>query len=183
MHRSSLTGIVGIFACLVALFVCDTAQARPIEVDAGHWRLELQGVDVIDPSGSDGDFYVSGSVEYEMPTALDHLNFGLRAYPLFVYGGDDNTYAVAAGFTLRCYQHAVTRDGFYAEIGSGPIWLSRELEGNSSRVNFLSELGLGYKFPDKPWSLSLKYQHISNAGLSDNNKGVNAISFGVGYTF
>lgn len=175
---------MGILAGLSALFACETASANPLEVGEGRWRIELQCVDVIPSSGSDGNYYATGSIEYEMPTRLDHLNFGIRAYPLFTYRADvDDIYGVAAGITFRSYQHTESRDGFYLEAGSGPIWLSRELEGNSSRVNFLSELGAGYKFRDNPWSLSLKYQHISNAGLGDENAGVNAVSFGVGYTF
>jgi hypothetical protein len=169
----------------VGILLSQPAQARPIEVDTGRWRLELQGVDVVHSSKTDreDDYFVSGSIEYEMETSLPHLNFGVRAYPLFAYQAKDDIFGVAAGITFRYYQHADTRDGFYAEAGSGPIWLSHHLEGNSTRVNFLNELGVGYKFSHAPWSLSLKYQHISNAGTGSDNAGVNGISLGVAYTF
>lgn len=178
------------FACVataaLVLFGGRPAQARPIEVDEGMWRLELQGAAALHSKKTDreGDSFLTGSVEYEMPTAIPRLTVGLRGYPLFVYRDEDHTIlGAAAGFTLRLYQHPDTKDGLYAEAGSALLWHSRHFDGNSTRVNFLSELGFGYKFPDNPWNISLKYQHISNASTGNDNAGVNAVSLGFGYRF
>jgi hypothetical protein len=186
MRKDLRLSLTALGTVLFILSASAPAEARPIEIDEGRWRLELQGAAAVHSSKTDreGDYYVTGSAEYEMPTRLDGLNFGLRMYPLFAYRAEeDDIYGVAAGITFRFYQNADTRDGLYAEAGTGPVWLSHHLEGNSTRVNFLNELGVGYKFPDNPWSVSLKYQHISNASTGNDNAGVNAFSLGVGYTF
>lgn len=184
--RARGRGFVFGLGLVVGLLSGLPAQGRPIEVEEGWWRLELQGVGVIHSKKTDreGDAFVTGNVEYEMPTALDHLTVGVRAYPLFVYKAeDDMIYGVAAGLTLRLYVDAEAREGMYAEAGVSVLWHSRHFSENSSRVNFLDELGVGYKFRESPWNVSVKYQHISNAGLGSENAGVNSFSLGVGYRF
>lgn len=186
MRKQSLFAAPVLLAIVFVLGPNGSAQARPIEVEDGWWRLEIQGVAVIHSKKTDreGDFYGSGYVEYEMPTAAERLTFGLRAYPLFVYEAEQDTiFGVAGGFSLRLYQNAENKDGFYAEAGSNVLWHSHHFTENSTRINFLSELGLGYKFPDNPWNISLKYQHISNASTGNDNAGVNGFSLGVGYRF
>ena len=55
-------------------------------------------------------------------------------------------------------------------------------EGNSSNVNFLIGLGLGYKFKSN-WHTVLKYEHVSNSSLGERNAGANSLGFGFGYSF
>ena len=78
--------VVSMLTCVAAFGLGGNAFARPIDFDAGHWRLELQGAGAVHSSKTDreGDYFVSGSVEYESPW-LQHVAFGIRAYPLFIY--------------------------------------------------------------------------------------------------
>ncbi len=172
----------GILAALLLAIVSGSAAARPLDIEQGRWRIELQGADVLHSKKTDreGDYFVSGSVEYEIPVRI-HLTLSVRAYPLFIYPEPEPIYGVAAGIAFRWYPRE-DHKGFYAEAGVAPLWTSRYFNENSSRINFLDELGVGYRF-EKDWHLSVKYQHISNAGLGSDNAGVNAISLGIGYTF
>ena len=167
------------------------ADAEAFHFEEARWRLELQGV-----GGSysgkvdrDGDYYSTSCVEYECP-AFQRSTFGLRLYPLLVYHedegehGEGNTiYGTAFGITHRIYQQVENREGLFLELGSSVLWHSREFEGNSARLNFLSEVGIGYRIPESPWHGALKWSHISNAGMSRSNAAVNGIVFSIGYSF
>ena len=168
----------------VMAFLALPAFGQGFSPPDGRWRIELQGADVFhsDKADREGNYFVTGSAEYEMPIRM-HLTLGLRAYPLFYYREPESVFGVAGGIDFRWYPTSESQDGFYAEAGTALLWQSRNFPGNSLRVNFLNELGIGYAFPDTPWSVSLKYQHISNAGLGSHNSGVNGLSMGVGYRF
>ncbi len=182
MRKNGFT--FAVVACIPVVLLSGKAWARPIDFDAGHWRLELQGAGVLHSSKTDhaGDYFVSGSVEYESPWT-DHVAFGIRAYPLFLYPRPQPLYGAALGLVFRIYRNAAMDSGPYAEAGVSALWHSRDFSDNSSRLNFLNELGVGYKFEGKPWHIAVKYQHISNAGIAGKNAGVNAVSLGFGYSF
>ncbi|HOJ32070.1 MAG TPA: acyloxyacyl hydrolase [Candidatus Hydrogenedentes bacterium] len=156
----------------------------------GEWRLELTGVADIHSGKADrdGDFYFTGSIEYGWPI-FSRAVLGLKAYPLFLYrekndgcGDSDLIYGAGAGICARIYAKRDARTGLFAEVSISPIWHSDYLEGNGSRVNFLSEVGLGYDF-DNEWHVALKWEHFSNARLNGDNAGVNGIALAVGYRF
>jgi hypothetical protein len=115
---------------------------------------------------------------------------GFRLFPIFVYhhstqnSQTPNLYAISPGLSHR-YFFADTQatKGFYAQLESSILFQSRHFQGNSSRHCFFNSLGLGFQFSEPKFSLALKIQHASNANLSTENKGVNGVSFSVGYTF
>lgn len=167
------------------------ADAEGFHFEKAQWRLELQGVGGSYSGKVDrgGDYYFTGCLEYECP-AYQRSTFGLRLYPLLVYyendndRGEENTlYGTAFGITHRIYQHAEDRNGFFLELGSSVLWHSREFEGNSARINFLSEVGVGYRILESPWHGALKWAHISNGGTTRSNSAVNGIVFSVGCSF
>lgn len=156
----------------------------------GEWRLELSGaVDIHSGDADrDGDFYFTGSIEYGWPI-FSRAVLGLKTYPLFLYrekddgfGESDLIYGAGAGMCARIYAKRDVQTGLFAEVSIAPIWHSDYLEGNGSRVNFLSEFGVGYDF-ENDWHVVVKWEHFSNARLSGENAGVNGIALGVGYRF
>ena len=154
------------------------------------WRMDLTAAMGYD-SGShtrQGDYYVTGSVEFGW-AVLSRGVLGVRLYPLFLYyeeadskGNSHWIYGAGAGVVGRAYLRKDVRQGWFGELGIAPIWHSRYIERNSSRVNFLSEIGVGYQFRND-WHMTLKWEHLSNANLKRLNSGVNSIALGVGYTF
>lgn len=196
MYRNrQLTGFSLLLAALLTLASpasADEAGDRAmswLDASAGRWRLEsavMAGVH----SGSrsrKGDINVTASIEYEMP-AWKRASFGIRFMPLFLYDekrDDDDSqtiYGAGLGLMTRIYSNAETRSGFFAEAGASLVGQSDKFEGNSGSANFLTELGVGYQW-QAGWHVTVKAQHLSNAGLAEHNSGVNAVGMGVGFTF
>jgi lipid A 3-O-deacylase len=173
---------VMIVSVCIAVF-CGTAAAE-LKFSEGRWRIEMGTFATFATSADDdfGDAYMTGSVEYEFP-AFPHGKLGLKLMPLFVTSDEDPVLAGGPGLTARIYSRKDTYDGIFGEVGISALWESREFDGNGSRINFLSEAGLGYKFRDADWHVTLKVQHLSNANLDKDNTGVNGIGLAAGYTF
>jgi hypothetical protein len=133
------------------------------------------------------DYFVLGSVEYEWPIH-SNITCSLRGTPAFVYGrhrdGDydsTNIYGAALGPAFRLYQNK-DLTGFFVEAGSSVLWQSDYLPGNSSKLNFISDAGIGCQFRNHVF-ISVKYFHISNAGLEDLNSGIDALGASLAYAF
>jgi len=78
----------------------------------------------------------------------------------------------------------------YIEGGIGVIFTDFQVEGEEesqgSRLNFNPQVGIGtdFRLGSKTWFFStIRLQHISNAGLNSENRGVNSIIFMVGRYF
>jgi hypothetical protein len=175
------------------------AEAR---FEDGWWRAELFGAGGIDSGGVDrtGELMINGAIEYEFPLA-QRTTLGLRLLPLFVYTQDDDhdkkflginfdhhdddadtVWGGGAGLAFRFYSVKDEYRGFFGEIEGHVLGHGNEFEGNGSNINFLTGVGLGYKFKNE-LSLVVKYNHISNAGLDSDNSGINTIGLGLGYSF
>ncbi|MCH7959186.1 MAG: acyloxyacyl hydrolase [Candidatus Hydrogenedentes bacterium] len=152
----------------------------------GLWRTELSIFTGIRSGGRSrtNDVNLNGTLEYEMP-AGKRGTAGIRIHPLFFYDEkrtDRKVWGGAVGPMIRIYRKGHDRRGLFGEMGGSVLWHSNEIRGNTSRVNFLFETGVGYKF-DTKWHVSAKVRHFSNAGIDSKNSGVNAIGLAVGYTF
>ncbi|HNR31226.1 MAG TPA: acyloxyacyl hydrolase [Candidatus Hydrogenedentes bacterium] len=156
-----------------------------VKFDEGRWRLELSGARGIHSGSTDreGDTLVTGSVEYEFPASA-RTTLGLRLLPLFIYDQDDYETVVGGGFGLsgRLYQHAAEYRGWFGELGVSALAHDGKIRRNSSNVNFLTGVGVGYQFKSN-WHATLRYEHLSNAGLGDHNAGVNTVGLAFGFTF
>lgn len=174
-------------AVVFFVVVCTVPAYSDIQWREGSWRLELSGGPGVNfGSGDrDGDFLIKGTVEYEVP-ATPHLTLGLRMLPAFVYGqdgrGEDTVWGAGAGLGGRLYTQKSEYRGLFAEANVHVLGHENRFAGNSSNVNFLTGLGLGYKFLEG-WHAVVKWEHISNANLSDDNSGVDTVTLGLGYTF
>ena len=67
---------------------------------------------------------------------------------------------------------------YYFQAGSGGIWTNLDVHELGQEFNFTpqGEIGLEYAFSDKlHFNLAARYFHMSNAGLNENNQGVNEV--------
>jgi opacity protein-like surface antigen len=74
----------------------------------------------------------------------------------------------------------------YLEGGIGVVYTDFQVEGQGSRFNFNPQIGIGTEFKLKsgpPFFTALRLSHISNAGLADENRGVNSVVWIVGRFF
>jgi hypothetical protein len=71
----------------------------------------------------------------------------------------------------------------YLELGGGVLFSNHAVPVNSSHVNFLTHTTLGFQFFNnqrRAFTTGIRYEHISNAGLTVPNPGINTVQFQVG---
>jgi len=185
-----------------ALILGGEPASAELRLDEGMWRVELNSDFGVHQGSRDrsGDFSVNGIVEYEIP-ATSRATLGLRLMPLFVYNQDeekdyrvfrsvfkdegydgDTVWGGGVGVAGRIYQVKDEYRGWYGEASVTALVHSNEFVGNSSNLNFITGLGVGYQFK-ADWHVQMHYQHISNASLGSDNSGANALGLGIGYRF
>jgi Lipid A 3-O-deacylase (PagL) len=71
----------------------------------------------------------------------------------------------------------------YVELGGGTLFSNTKVPPGTSRVNFTSSGAVGVHFLRSKynWSAEVRYMHISNAGLTTPNPGINTIQFRIGF--
>jgi hypothetical protein len=71
----------------------------------------------------------------------------------------------------------------YLELGGGVLFSNHAVPLNASHVNFLTHATLGFQFFNndrRAFAAGVRYEHISNAGLTTPNPGINTVQFQVG---
>jgi hypothetical protein len=71
----------------------------------------------------------------------------------------------------------------YFEIGGGTLFTNTQVPPGSSRVNFTTSGALGLHFLRSKynWSAEVRFMHISNAGLTSPNPGINTFQVRIGF--
>jgi hypothetical protein len=139
--------------------------------NTGVWNLGLRyGWILTRPHGPG---FLKGRFEY----ALD-------AVPAFVVFQAANT-AYGVGFNpLNLKWNFATRGRVvpFLELSGGTLFTSHDVPTGTDRVNFTSSAALGAHFlgESRNWSVEVRYMHISNAGLSDPNPGINTVQVRLG---
>ena len=139
--------------------------------NTGVWNVGLRYGWIL--SRPHGPGFLEGRFEY----AVD-------AVPVFLVFQPANT-AFGAGINpLNLKWNFATRGRVvpYFELSGGTLFTNYDVPLGTSRVNFTSGAALGAHFlRDRcNWSVELRYMHISNAGLSSSNRGINTMQVRVG---
>ena len=74
----------------------------------------------------------------------------------------------------------------YIEGGIGVIYTGFQVDGQGSRFNFNPQIGIGTEIQvdsGPPFFGAVRLSHISNAGLHDDNRGVNSVLIMIGRFF
>jgi len=74
----------------------------------------------------------------------------------------------------------------YIEGGIGVIYTDFQVDGQGSRFNFNSPIGIGTEFKvnsGPPYFGAVRLSHTSNAGLHEDNRGVNSVVIMIGRFF
>ena len=120
-----------------------------------------------------GPGVLSGRVEY----AVD-------AVPLFVvfqrantsYGAGVNPFALKWIFATRSSVEP------YLELNGGTLFTNHEVPAGTIGVNFTSSAALGvHILREHAWTVEARYMHISNAGLTTPNPGINTFQVRLGF--
>ncbi|PYV98502.1 MAG: hypothetical protein DMG86_16245 [Acidobacteria bacterium] len=112
------------------------------------------------------------------------FEYAVDAVPMFLVFQPANT-AFGAGINpLNVKWNFATRGRVvpYFELSGGTLFTNHDVPFGTSRVNFTSGAALGTHFlRDRcNWSVELRYMHISNAGLSSSNLGINTLQVRIG---
>lgn len=93
------------------------------------------------------------------------------------YGGGVNPFALKWIFVPR---HNVAP---YLDLGGGTLFTLERTPPETSRVNFTTSGALGVHFLRRKytWSVELRFMHISNAGLTVPNPGINTLQMRLGF--
>jgi lipid A 3-O-deacylase len=143
--------------------------------ETGVWNVGVRYGWVLTAPGGPG--FLKGRFEY----AVD-------AVPAFVVFQPRNTAYGAAINPLGLKWIFATRGDTqpYLELGGGTLFTSHDVPSGTSRVNFTSGAAFGMHFlGERAWSVEVRYMHISNAGLTTPNPGINTVQVrgGVGNFF
>ena len=101
--------------------------------------------------------------------------------------GNDAASFISFGPSYRMYLNKSNLGRWFAEFGSHPTYFSKSQFGGKpigGKFFLTSYLGLGAHLDrQRKTSLLLRYQHTSNAGLSNTNPGVDILGLMVSYHF
>ncbi len=166
----------------------ETGRARRIfRTQDAAWRFEVTGGGGL-PGGSrksdrDGDIMFTGTVDYEIPF-MGHGAFGPRLMPIFIYEQRraDVVVGGGGGLAIRVYHVKDEQRGFFLEGEALALGHYHRFHGDGSHLDFITGGGVGYKCR-AGWHAIVKFNHISNAGISRDNSGVNVLSAGMGWSF
>lgn len=139
--------------------------------NTGVWNLGFRYGWVL--TGPHGPGFLRGRFEY----AVDAVPMFLVFQPSgTAYGAGLNPVAVKWNFD------AGSRVKPYLDITEGVLFTNILVPAGTSHVNFDSSFALGLNVPHGRyhWNVEVRYMHISNAGLTNPNPGLNTIQFRLG---
>ncbi len=140
--------------------------------DSGIWNVGLRyGWVLTDPVGPGP---LRGRFEYAVDVVPIFL---VTQSPKNAYGFGLNPFALKWNFVTR------RKIAPYIDIGGGTLFTTEQTPPGTSRVNFTTSGALGMHFlrSNYNWSAEVRFMHISNAGLSTPNPGINTIQVRLGF--
>ena len=176
-----------------AFLVAPAARSQAGPVEGGH---ELQiwtggGHGTNGSQSSDGVWNVG--LRYGLILTAPHgpgflrgrLEYAVEAVPLFVVFQKTNT-AYGAGVNPFAFKWALDTHGSvvpYLELGGGTLFTNTKVPKGTSQVNFTTTGAVGLHFLRSKYNISteLRFMHISNAGLSSPNPGINTVQLRIGF--
>ena len=167
------------------------AQNRP--EDGGHEIQVWTGGGPSVPGGTSDTSVWNVGLRYGWILTQPHgpgflkgrFEYAVDVVPVFMVFQRYST-AYGAGFSplgLKWDFAARGRIEPYLELGGGTLFTNHQVPIGTSSVNFTPSAALGMHVLDDKYAFSveLRYLHISNAGLSSPNPGVNTLEVRVGW--
>jgi len=173
-------------AALVLLLCLSASAQDPGSIHKGAWEFGLWtgGGTSVAGGTRDTQLWNAGLRVGKMLT--DHLEYAVDLIPAYViFQPVENAYGAGLTPLLLKYNFtAGSRIAPYLEGGGGLLITNRDVPTIGNTVNFTPQVAFGVQvFARERRSINIaaRYLHISNAGLSDPNPGVNTIQFTIGY--
>jgi hypothetical protein len=184
-----MTRLIRLAICFGLMSFAATAQVRPEE--GGHEFQVWTGGGHSVAGGTKETGVWNVGVRYGWILSAPHgpgflkgrFEYAVDAVPAFVvFQPRHTTYGVGINPLGLKWIFATRGDAQpYLELGGGTLFTTHEVPSGTSTVNFTSSAALGVHFlGERAWSLEVRYMHISNAGLSKPNPGINTVQVRVG---
>jgi hypothetical protein len=179
-----------LFLTVFAASTLAAAQDRPEE--GGHELQVWTGGGRSVPGGTKDTSVWNAGIRYGWILTAPHgpgflngrFEFAVDAVPAFVVFQPANT-AYGAGINpvgLKWIFATRGRVAPYIELNGGTLFTTHEVPAKTSTINFTSSAALGMHFlGERCWSVDVRYMHISNAGLTVPNPGVNTVQVRLGF--
>jgi lipid A 3-O-deacylase len=174
------------------LFLSSVAWAQTRPEDGGHEFQVWTGGGHSVPGGTSDTGVWNVGVRYGWILTRPHgpgflngrFEYVLDAVPVFMVFQRYNT-AYGGGFSplgLKWDFAARGRIEPYLELNGGTLFTNHQVPTGTSAVNFTDAAALGmHILGDKhAFSVEVRYMHISNAGLSSPNPGINTVQVRLG---
>jgi Lipid A 3-O-deacylase (PagL) len=140
--------------------------------ETGVWNLGLRyGLILTSPHGPG---FMKGQLEY----AFDVVPaWAIVQKTNTAYGGGVNPFA----FKWILSEPKKVKPFF--EIEGGTLFTNKEVPENTSQINFTTSGALGMHILGEKhaWSAEVRFMHISNAGMTTPNPGINTIQVRIGF--
>jgi lipid A 3-O-deacylase len=185
-------GMKKLLIAIALLWLSSLAWAQTRPEDGGHEFQIWTGGGPSVPGGTSDTSIWNVGLRYGWILTRPHgpgflngrFEYTVDAVPLFMVFQRYNT-AYGAGFDplgLKWDFAARGRIEPYFELNGGVLFTNHQVPTGTSSVNFTPSSALGmHLLGDKyAFSVEVRYQHISNAGLSSPNPGINTVQVRVG---
>jgi hypothetical protein len=180
--------------CVVGLLLCareGRAQAGP-EGASSEWQVWTGGGHAIN-GGQSGTGVWNLGLRYGIVITSPHgpgflrgqLEYALDAVPAWVIVQRTNTaYGVGLNpFAFKWILAAPRKVKPYFEIEGGTLFTNTKVPEGTAHVNFTSSGAFGAHILGEKhnWTAEVRFMHISNAGISNPNPGINTIQVRIGW--
>jgi Lipid A 3-O-deacylase (PagL) len=175
------------------LFFAATSRAQAGPQQGEHeWQVWTGGGHGINGSQQDDGVFNVGA-RFGLILTAPHgpgflkgrLEYALDVIPLFCVTQANGT-ACGGGvdpFAFKWILSTPRNVAPYFEIGGGTLFTNIKTPPNTSQINFTTGGALGLHFLQSKHNLSaeIRFMHISNAGLSTPNPGINTLQLRIGF--
>lgn len=189
MHKGKRCG--GSFLAVILLCTC-AAVAQTVPAKGGNEIQVWAGGGHSVPGGTSKTGVFSAGLRYGWILTRPHgpsflrgnFEYVLDAVPIFLVFQPANT-AYGVGLNPLGLKWDFVPHGRivpYFELGGGVLFTKHEVPTGTSSINFTPGAALGFHhLGDRfTWSLEARFQHISDAGLSGLNPGINTVQVRLG---
>jgi hypothetical protein len=167
------------------------AQAGPVEGEAEYQAFTSGGHGINGSQMDDGVFNVGA--RFGLILTAPHgpgflkgrLEYALSVLPLYCVTQKNGT-ACGGGvdpFAFKWILSTPHKIAPYFEIGGGTLFTNTKTPPGTSQINFTTGGALGLHFLQSKHNVSaeFRFQHISNAGMTKPNPGINTIQLRIGF--
>jgi lipid A 3-O-deacylase len=182
--------VIELAVCLSLALPFAAAQDRPEE--GGHELQVWTGGGPSVPGGTKDTSVWNAGVRYGWILTAPHgpgflngrFEYAVDAVPAFVVFQPHDTAYGAGVNPLGLKWIFATRGDVqpYLELNGGTLFTTHEVPAGTSTINFTSSAALGvHILREHAWTVEVRYMHISNAGLTTPNPGINTVQVRVGF--